>query len=187
MEMINWNELWLTLMARSHYILHSRYSVNWNTQKRNEFSRNLIGEVFEKIFVSKTRKWNTTSYPEFDQFIIGAIDSDINNFFKTYKKAKKEVSLDVDNTVLKIADKTTSIEDEIDANSLRKEITDELISLGADDSELLIFECLSDGMSKPSELREYLGITKSDFHNIWRKFKRRRVIIQQKFADRGHK
>jgi hypothetical protein len=61
----------------------------------------------------------------------------------------------------------------------------ELEASGADDDELLIFECLADGIEKPDDIRSELGMSESDFHNAWRRFKRKRKVIQEKLAAYG--
>src|SRR5690606_21837169 len=83
----DWEELWLKLMGRCYWLLRNRYSIDWGYDERKEFSRKIISEVIEKIFVEKERKWNTDRYPDFEEFIISVIDSHVNNTLN--KKNKK--------------------------------------------------------------------------------------------------
>ena len=79
-----------------------------------------------------------------------------------------------------------NVQEIVIAEELRKQIYDELESNGAEDDELLIFECLADGIIKPEDIRTELGMSESDFHNGWRRFKRKRKVIQEKIAAYGY-
>lgn len=92
MEQLNslkWDDLWIKLMAHSVYTLRKRFGVKWSNNEVQEFCREIIVEVIDKIFVSKERKWNIDRYPEFNEFITGAIDSHISN---TLRKKNKRCS-----------------------------------------------------------------------------------------------
>jgi len=76
--------------------------------------------------------------------------------------------------------------EKIEADDLREQIFDELERAGADDDELMIFECLADGIEKPDDIKKELGMNDRDFHNTWRRLKRKRKIVQQKLAAHGY-
>ena len=180
----NWDEFWLRLMSRCFWILRKRYGVRWNNNELKEFSRDIISEVISKIFVEKERHWYIDSYPDFEKFIISAIDSHINN---TLKKKKSETSIGDNEFIL---DQNEEVEQNVQeiviAQELRQQIYEELESVGAEDDELLIFECLADGIIKPDDIRTELGMSESDFHNGWRRFKRKRKVIQEKITAYGY-
>ncbi|MEX0595488.1 MAG: hypothetical protein WD512_03230 [Candidatus Paceibacterota bacterium] len=180
----DWDELWLKLMGRCTWILRKRYYVKWSNEKLRTFSRNTIGEIIDKIFIDKKRKWNIAAYPNFEDFILSAIDSHINN---TLKKSKIELDIGENSFILDENKKAElSIEGVIISKELRKQLFNELESSGATDNELLIFECLADGIEKPEEIRLTIGLSEEEFHNSWRRFKRRREVIKQKLVAHGY-
>lgn len=179
----DWEGFWLTLMARCAWVLRKRFHVKWPNDKLKEFSRNAISEIINKIFITNERKWNLIKYPDFDRFILSALDSHINN---TLKKTNPEVSIGDSEFILNgEADLGTAPDELILSKELRDQIFDELQSSGADDNELLIFECLADGIDKPKEIKKSIGLSDRDFHNAWRKFKRKSDVIKLKLAANG--
>jgi hypothetical protein len=183
LEIINWDELWIKLMTRCAYILRKRYNVNWSTDKLESFSHNIITEVIDKIFISKKRNWNTSENQEFQDFIFGAIDSHINN---TLKGNDREIITNDEYLFDSKANNSPNIQDKISTDELRKQIYDELEKAGVSDEELLIFECLADGMNKKMQIRQELGIEEDEFNNLWRKFNRKREVIKTKLAEHGY-
>src|SRR5690606_2251233 len=87
LQNLDWDKLWLRLMGRCFWLLRKRYTVKWKNEELKEFSRKVIGEVINKIFIEKKRNWNVDRYPEFEEFIVSVIDSHINN---TLNKDTKE-------------------------------------------------------------------------------------------------
>jgi hypothetical protein len=175
----DWDEFWLRLMGRCVWLLRKRYTVTWSKDKIKDFSRNAVGEIIEKIFVEKKRHWNLEKYPEFERFIVSALDSHVNNTLNS-KSAESDLGEnDHEETDLSPANVLT-------AQELRKEVFDELQAAGADDDELMIFECLADGIEKPEEIKTELGINDATFHNAWRRLKRKRENIQKKLIAYGY-
>jgi len=184
LQLLDWSQLWFKLMARCFWILRNRYVVKWPNSKLKEFSKQTICEVINKIFIEKERKWNIERYPDFEDFIIGVIDSHINNELK-----KNSNDITIGDRAYLVDQKSKSepgTHERISADELRKQVFDELEAAGADYNELLIFECLADGIEKPEDIKKELGLTDSDFHNTWRRFKRKRIIIQRKLAAYGY-
>ncbi len=180
----DWNQFWLRLMARCFWILRKRYQVKWSNDELKDFSRKVISAVIDKIFVEKERNWNVDRYLDFEDFIIGVIDSHINN---TLNKKGKVSAIGNDEYVFdQNGESEPSALEIVTVDELRKQVFDELELAGADDDELLIFECLADGIEKPDDIRNELGMGESDFHNAWRRFKRKRNIVQQKLAAHGY-
>jgi len=180
----DWKQYWLRLMARCFWVLRKRYKVKWTNEKLSEFSRSVVEEVINKIFIEKDRNWNIERYPDFDEFIVGVIDSHINNKFNTkdIESSIGENDFILDNNT----ESEPSNEEAIITKELRKQIFDELQKAGAEDDELLIFECLADGILKPNIIKDEIGISDKDFHNAWRRFKRRREVIQLNLAANGY-
>ncbi len=180
-QLINrdWDKFWLRLMGRCAWILRKRYEVKWPNDELKTFSRDTISEVINQIFIKRSRKWNIDHYLDFEDFIIGAIDSHINN---TLKKVIKEVEFEEDSRLSIEHPQTNNIEQIIIGKELKDQIFEALQSSGAKDDELLIFECLADGITKPDEIKSTIGLSEEKFHNAWRRFKRKRSIIKQKLA-----
>ena len=180
----DWEQYWLRLLGRCYWVLRVRYEVKWTNEKLKDFSRSVVGEVINKIFIEKDRNWNIERYPDFDEFIVGVIDSHINNIFNTKDKETTvgDNEFILDNNI----ESEPGTEEVIITSELRKQIFDELQQAGAEDDELLIFECLADGIIKPNKIKEELGLSDEDFHNAWRRFKRRREVIQLNLAANGY-
>jgi hypothetical protein len=179
----NWNDFWLKLTARCSWLLQYRYGVNWSTDRRSNFSQTAISEIIDKIFIEKERKWNLDSYPDFEPFILSALDSHVYN---TLTKKDLEVEIDDQDEVFNKYHTQLNQSDVIVTAELREEIFDELQKAGADDDELLVFECLADGIDKPETIRAELGLTEQNFHNIWRRLKRRREMVKNKLKKDGY-
>lgn len=140
--------------------------------------------MINKIFIEKKRSWNIDRYPDFEEFIVGVIDSHINN---TLNKKDKESTIGDNEFVLnENGESEQNAQEIVITKELRNQIYNELEASGADDDELLIFECLADGIDKPDDIKKELGISDEDFHNAWRRFKRKRITIQEKLAAYGY-
>lgn len=186
LETLDWDSregLWIKLMARCSWLAYRRYTLKWNNEEVKAFSRQIISEVIEKIFISKKRTWNTTAYPDFEDFIVGAVDSHFNN---TLKKQKKEINSDEDFIFNKNGETIDSNMELSATTELRDHVYESLKRAGACDEELLIFECIADGLHQPKDIRNDLGITDSDYHNNIRKLQRRLGPIKKKLRDNGY-
>jgi hypothetical protein len=180
----DWDAFWIRLMGRCFWLLRKRYALKWHNNEVKEFSRNAIEEVISKIFIDKVRNWNTDRYPDFEEFIVSVIDSHINN---TLNKNVKDTVFGDNGFLFEEKEKSEpSVQEIISIEELRNQIYNELETVGADDNELLIFECLADGIEKPEEIRNEIGLSEEEFHNIWRRFKRKREVIKQKLAAYGY-
>ncbi len=184
LENRDWDEFWLRLMGRCAWLLRKRYQKKWPNDELKTFSRTAIGEIINKIFVTKERKWNLDSYPDFEKFIINALDSHVNN---TLNKSRAITDVGENDFILdENGEGDSSPQDKIIAKELREQLFDELQAAGATDNELLIFECLADGIAKPEHIRTETGMNEDEFHNAWRRFKRKREVIKQKLAAYGY-
>lgn len=102
-----------------------------------------------------------------------------------YEKKTKDVHFDQDSVLTNETEFQSSPQEILLTEELRKQINAELQKIGASDDEIMLFECLADGIDNPKELRKELGITEREFHNLWRKFNRRRDIIRKKYSEYG--
>ena len=61
----DWDKFWVRLMGRCAWILRKRYNVKWSDAELKDFSRDIVSEIINKIFIEKKRKCNVDSYPNF--------------------------------------------------------------------------------------------------------------------------
>jgi hypothetical protein len=149
-----WDGLFIRMEAYIVYSLRYKYGIEEGNEQLKTKAHEIINEVIDLIFVTGSRNWCKEDCPDFIDFLFGVVKSHINNSFN--KKPRKLEPLD---------DKLESqlnIQDTISANELRKTIFDELKTLNADDEELMVFECMADGITKPDKISQELGV---DFQN----------------------
>lgn len=120
-----------------------------------DFVSNVILKTLEG-----TRDWEKAKCP-FNEFLFGCLKSDIDSFFKSKKTYTNEFP-DI-----------SSIEEDPNIDKEKEQISELLRNEGADDDELIIFECWMDGMLKPSEIAEYLGVDVRNVYNITKRLERR--------------
>lgn len=184
LENRDWDAFWLRLMGRCAWLLRKRYHKKWPDDKLKDFSRKAVGEIINKVFVNKKRKWYIDSYPDFEKFIVSALDSHVNN---TLNNVEAEINIGDNEFLLNgNGQVNSSPQDVVITKELREQIFDELQNAGATDDELLIFECLADGIEKPEDIRTETGLSEEEFHNAWRRFKRKREVIKQNLAAHGY-
>jgi len=97
-----------------------------------------------------------------EAFLFGCLRSEISNFFKTNNKFILE-KLDA------------NVSNEEDDGSMEKEkeyAIGRLKTFGADDEELLVFECWLDGITKARDVAKELGIEIALEYNITKRLKR---------------
>ena len=136
---------------------------NFGGREPMDFVSDLILKVIEE-----RRTWNGSNY-SFTEFLFGALKSEISNFFSTNKEV---FSLD---NLPEVASDSHPDDDIL----IRKKIIIELLEhAGADDDEIFIFDCWSDGLSKPSEIARDLDMDVKKVNNISKRLNRRLQQIQ---------
>ena len=175
----DWDKLWPILQARATYKLLYTYGIRKDKEDIKEWTREIVQEILTLVFVDGTRKWNPDSYPDLKDFLLSVIDSHINN---SLHKRKVEIPTADELLFEHIEVSTDGIQEEITTSELQNQIIVELKNLNADDEEMLVFECLFDGIEKPEDIRKELGITEEHFHNIWRRVKRKREKLKTKLS-----
>ena len=179
-QSVDWEKLYIRLEAFIIYTLKYKYGVEKRKEQLQSMAHEIISEVMDLIFVSGTRNWCKATCPSFNSFIFGVAKSHINNFFSSSKKYSTTAIEDVQHeTEKKHFDKPQSLDD----NKLRELAFNELKKLDADDDELLVFECMADGITKPEKIKEELGITSSDLNNILRRLNRKTLKLRNKNFD----
>ena len=150
-----------------------------NEGKLVDRSNKLISEVISLILIEGKRNWKTGHYDTYQDFIISVIDSHLyNEFKKNESKERPTEEIQSDDTAL-------SPEQEIAYQELKEESFEFLKKDGADDDELMVFDCMADGVVKPKYIRADLGISIGDFHNVWRRLKKRLIKLQKKLTGNG--
>ena len=176
-QSVDWEDLSLRLEAFIIYTLKYKYGVEKSKEQLQSMAHEIISEVMDLIFVSGTRNWCKETCPSFNSFIFGVVKSHINNSFSSSKKYSTIAIEDVQHETEK---KHFDRPQNFDNNKIRELAFDELKKLDADDDELLVFECMADGIIKPEKIREELGITSSDFNNILRRLNRKILKLRNK-------
>ncbi len=172
----NWEELWVILVAHTINRFIYRYGITSNKKDLIERADQKLSEVLSLILIEETRKWNRSEYATLKDFIISVIDSHLNNSFKKSRSKEELKSLVIDNS------EDLSREDTLAYEEQRKEAFQFLEDEGATDEELMIFECMAEGIVKPQAIKEELGISDSDFHNAWRRLKSKLKKLRQKLS-----
>lgn len=124
-----------------------------------------VGELILKVIEGK-RDWSRAEC-SFKEFLFGCLKSEITNFFKTNKNI-------YDNEIPDISSDYVSSNIE----NTRTQISQLLIQEGADDNELLVFECWADGIVKPKDVALDLGIDVKEVNNITKRLVRKLPKIQ---------
>ncbi len=170
----DWNQLWVILVAHCINRLINRYGIKGSKDELLKISEEKLSEVLSLVLVEGTRNWNTDGYKTFKDFLVSVIDSHLNNSFNKFK-SKEEPTEEIFNS-----SEDGSPEDIMVYEELRQGAYAFLETEGSSDEELMIFECMADGVVKPKAIREDLGISESDFHNAWRRLKPRLYKLRQK-------
>ena len=118
-----------------------------------------VGEVILDVLEGK-RDWQKAKCT-FREFLFGCLRSKIDGFFnKTKHHADIELP-EIEDTILNY-----------DYEEKRKQLAGLLRDTGADDEQLIVFECWMDGMKKPLEIATDLGIDVNEIYNITKRLLR---------------
>lgn len=123
-----------------------------------------VGDVLVKVVEGK-RDWRKAEC-SFKEFLFGCLRSEISNFFSKQKS--------VHSSEIPESSETESAES---IEKKRQRTYEILKKEGADDDELMVFECWMEGITKPSEVAQELGIKPQDVYNITKRLERKRPLI----------
>lgn len=179
-QSIDWEDLYLRLEAFIIYTLRYKYGVEKRNEQLQSNAHEIISEVMDLIFVSGTRNWSKETCPTFNSFIFGVVKSHINNSFSS---SKKHSTIPIEDVQHETEKRHSYKPHSLDDNKLRELVFNELKDMGADDDELLVFECMTDGIMKPENIREDLGISASEMNNILRRLNRKTLKLKNKKFD----
>lgn len=177
----DWNVLWPQLQAHAVIILRGRYKV-FEQDRIKELSRKFVSEILDKVLLLE-RKWYPHSNVEFYDFLTSALDSHINAY---WKKEKGNLTSSTDDKW--VFESNTSlqkgVEESMEVKELKENVISQLRAMGADDDEELVFDCMADGLMKPKEIQNELGISPSQTNTILRRLRRKLDIIRIKLFVR---
>jgi hypothetical protein len=180
-QSIEWEDLYTRLEAYIIYTLKYKYGVEKRTEQLESMAHEIISEVMDLIFVSGTRNWCKASCPSFNSFIFGVVKSHINNMFSTTSKKYSVIAIE---DVQYDTEMKHFVEPEnLDRHKFRNVVFDELKKMEADDDELMVFECMADGIVKPEKIRQELGISPSHLNNIIRRLNRKTLKLRNNNFD----
>lgn len=175
----DWNTLWLVLLTHTIKRLRYRYGIREKNDEIKIRARTQLSEVMHLILVEGTRNWNTDRYLTFQDFVISVIDSQLSNTFSK-SPPREEATDDFQDT------RSSS---GIEADILYKDLKDKVFAIlqeeKSTDEELLVFECMADGIVKPIHIRSELGIDEVEFRRIWRNLEPKLEKIRKSLESNG--
>ncbi|MBX7140183.1 MAG: hypothetical protein K1X63_03805 [Chitinophagales bacterium] len=124
-----------------------------------------VGDLILKVMEGE-RDWATAEC-SFKEFLFGCLKSDISNYFRTLKvtRADELPEIPVDGISPNIDDR-------------RNQVCELLKQEGADDDELMVFEYWMDGIFKPTDIANDLGVPVKEIYVIIKRLERRRGKIE---------
>jgi hypothetical protein len=129
-----------------------------------------VSDVILKTIEDK-RSWNDAKCT-FTEFLFGCLRSEISNFFDRYNNFNKYIHVSEYPEISINANFS-------DTGEARKQISELLISEGADDDEQIVFEYWMDGIVKPSEIAKDLCLDVKEIYKITKRLERRLPKIQK--------
>lgn len=178
----DWSVLWIKLTAHTVFRLTKRYGIKASSEDLKARAEEMVSEVVDSIFVEGTRKWYPETNETLEELLYSSIDSHLYNTI--VKKKQREFSGQEDH-VFESNGHAHNGEEILSAKEFQDNIIQDLTDLGAEDDELLVFGCMIDGIITPRHIRQELGISEEDFHNIWRRLGRKRDRIAEKLTRYG--
>lgn len=175
MDSVLYQQLVLHTIVR----LRGRYGMKAPNDEVEDKACELVQELLESMMVEQSRKWNEGAYPKIEMFLKSAIDSHLYNHFKRTKVINQGLDTLNPHDGLMLSEQV-SHEQVIVTDELKENIRSVLKELEADDDEMMVFECLFDGLRKPKEIRKELGLTEAEFGSIWRRVGRKQKKLQEK-------
>ncbi len=121
-----------------------------------------VADLFLKV-MEGTRDWENANC-SFTDFMFGSLRSELSNFFNGSQVGKTQ-------DLLKSNAYSNSNQDDIKEE--RKQVSELLQQAGADDNELMVFEYWMDGICKPREIAEDLGVDEKEIYKTVKRLERR--------------
>jgi|TARA_R110002033_G_scaffold158028_2_gene194172 RNA polymerase sporulation-specific sigma factor len=136
-----------------------------------------------------TRKWKPDNC-SFEQFIFWALQSDLDSFFKKFKRTEltlektpqSEYIINLPNYIEEKSIDDSSFE-KIDEKVQLQEWIKQLKDQGADKDELEMFEFFAAGIDKPKEIAELLDKPIEVIYTISRRLRRKKIKLNEKWTS----
>lgn len=172
--------LWDQLMAHTYHLYDNKYSVPEKGEELRDRCRGVITEALDRILITGKRNWNRSHYPDFKLFVFSVIDSIVIDEFRAVKKDL----VTTDYSGREEADSET--DSEVKSKDLEELCKKLILEVGASELEMQIMECILAGWKMPGEVREYLELSKEEFHNVSRKFSRKWTKVLTKLKNHDY-
>jgi hypothetical protein len=171
----DWNKFWKMSVSYSHHVLTTRYFIKGEKGLEGKTAQDFAEEVLMSL-VDGTRKWNNSKNPTlFDQFK-SSLDSHINNFINKTRIPEHTINEDISEI---------DIEEPEDTKELFDCCYDTLLSLKASDNELMVFQCQAEGITKPQDIANDLGINVKEVYNIQKQLRRKLPELHKRLRNHG--
>jgi RNA polymerase sigma factor (sigma-70 family) len=171
----NWTLFWKRTVAYTGFVLRFKYGLTSEKGLDGKTAEDLAEEVIEKLLTGK-RNWNRQKHPDLFSQVKSSIDSHVNNFISQKRLLESSISYES-------ADNGTN--DSYDENELLDYSIKILKSLNASDEEIILFQCNVDGLLKPREIAEELGISVTEVYNIKKRLNRKLPELQNNLRKYG--
>lgn len=140
-----------------------------------------------------TRNWDKEK-TSFENFIFGALKSDLYNFFRSQKNKKEQDNGDQTSTqevyLIELNDfvdleeiQSQDTNQDIDFETISENSLNYLKHQGADEVEIGIFECWLAGYEKPQEIAELCGITTAEVNNAVKRLSRKTIKLKEQWKN----
>lgn len=127
------------------------------------------------------RNWNKSICPQFDRFLFGCLKSHISNEWKKLKK--KNVAEPGHVESYQSASIEVTVVEEIDFDTARRSALELIQELGGNVEEEFVFECWCDGMDKPQEIAELLGVSVEVVYKATKRLERKLLLIRERLNN----
>ncbi|MEC7771845.1 MAG: hypothetical protein VX798_11725 [Bacteroidota bacterium] len=188
LESIDLNEL---LDRMEDYVRTRFYSTSEKDREGFDYL-DFCYNVLMKACTGK-RNWDKEK-TSFENFIFGALKSDLYSFFRSQKNKKKQDNSDPNPTqevylielndfvdLEEIPDQDTK--QDLDFKTISENCLNFLKEQGADEVEIGVFECWLAGYEKPQEIAELCGTTTAKVNNAVKRLSRKTIKLKGKWTS----
>lgn len=161
------------LMAYTVKRLKSRFKIKYNPDRgfMGKMVEDIVSEVISSFLDEGGRNWYKDKFPEFKSQLFSALDSHISN---TISK-----DLDKSSVTEEFEDVCSVLEiDNLEFTELNKFCITFLESAGADLDELLVFECITKGLTR-KQISEELEIPPDKVTHIKKRLDRKLIPLRK--------
>jgi RNA polymerase sporulation-specific sigma factor len=185
LDSIDLNELF----DRMENYVRSRFYDKSKNQKDGFDYMDFCNDVLVKALTG-VRKWNMENV-SFEDFIFGALKSDLYNFFRKQKNnqdnlqsSEQEIYLIEVNDFIALDEIATEDEPpDIDFEDISQDVIKSLTEQGAKKLEIDIFECWLSGYYKPKEIAELCGTSTTEINNSVKTLSRKTIKLKEKWIS----